>query len=58
MTFLSFYIGLLLGVGCYLILADLLRLPSIAATRAVQQIKRQTDSSVSALDLWLSTRRY
>ena len=54
MTFLSFYIGLLLGVGCYLVLADLLRLPSVAATRAARQIKRRNNPSVGMLDLWLS----
>ena len=45
--------GLLVGIAAYFILADVLKLPTVRTSRAVNNLsKRQTDKT-SSLDVWL-----
>ena len=50
---LQAFIGVLIGVGLYLILADLLRIPFIKTSKAVVNLSKRQKKKTSSLELWL-----
>lgn len=50
---LQAFIGVLIGVGLYLILADLLRIPFIKTSKAVVNLSKRQKKKTLSLELWL-----
>lgn len=50
---LQAFIGVLIGVGLYLILADLLQIPFIKTSKAVVNLSKRQKKKTSSLELWL-----
>lgn len=48
-------VGVLSGIGFYLILADLVRLPHTKASKAVNNLAKMQRDRVSAVDIWLGS---
>ena len=53
MTFLIFTFGILLAMGLFLILADLLKLPSLATQKAMLSASKQGNKKVKSIDALL-----
>jgi len=50
---LQAFIGILVGIGLYLIAADLLKIPFIKTSKAVVNLSKRQKKKTSSLELWL-----
>lgn len=50
---LKFIIGLLCGVACYFILADVFRIPYIRTSKAINNLAKNQQEKTSSIDIWL-----
>lgn len=50
---LKAFIGILVGIGLYLIAADLLKIPFIKTSKAVVNLSKRQKKKTSSLELWL-----
>ena len=47
------FIGVLLGVGIFLLLADLMRIPFIKTSKAITNLSKRQKKKTSSIELWL-----
>ena len=47
-------IGLLIGIGIFLIIADLLRIPYIKTSKAIKNLSKRQSKKTSCIELWLT----
>ena len=50
---LQYLIGICFGVGLYLLLADHFRIPSLATSKAYNNLAKRQEKKTSTLDIWL-----
>lgn len=50
---LRFIIGLLCGIACYFILADVFRIPYIRTSKAINNLAKSQQERTSSIDIWL-----
>lgn len=50
---LKFIIGLLCGIACYFILADVFRIPYIRTSKAINNLAKSQQEKTSSIDIWL-----
>ncbi len=50
---MKFLIGILFGMACYFILADIYRLPYIRTSKAVNNLAKSQKERTSSIDIWL-----
>ena len=50
---LKYLIGICFGVGLYLLLADYFRIPSLATSKAYNNLAKRQEKKTSTLDIWL-----
>lgn len=48
-------IGVLVGIGLFMILADCFRIPYMRTSKAVNNLAKQQKEKTSSLDVWLSS---
>lgn len=53
MRLLPYLIGLLIGLGVFLVLADYFRIPFFATSKAVNTLAHRQEKKTSSLDVWL-----
>ncbi len=50
---MRFFIGICFGIGLYLLLADYFRIPSLATSKAYNNLAKRQEKKTSTLDIWL-----
>ena len=48
-------IGVLVGIGLFMILADRFRIPYMRTSKAVNNLAKQQKEKTSSIDVWLSS---
>lgn len=50
---IKFGFGVLLGVGAYMIIADIMKFPTIKSSKAIRSVYKRQNENVSSIDVWL-----
>ena len=52
---INIFVGVLVGIGLFMILADYFRIPYMRTSRAVNNLAKQQKEKTSSVDVWLSS---